>query len=340
MKAKRIASHDKFSVLIEGETGTGKELFAQAIHNASVREKFPFVAFNVAALSENLVESELFGYEEGAFTGAKKGGKKGLFEKAHSGTIFLDEIDSLPLKLQTKLLRVIQEKEIIKVGGENVIPIDIRVLASVRSNIKKLIACGKFRDDLYYRLCIFPLKIPPLRERKDDIPMLINYFLDKRGIKKSCHDIPKAIMHNLLEHDWPGNIRELENKIDYLIAITEGLTDYSNVDGNLVKVNKVNKFDDKNVTLTANNISANEHYLILEIIHEAEKKGKKVGRGSVRSLLQEKYNVYLSDQQVKTRMQKLAKENLIISLRGRAGSKITSLGKKYLLHPESFKATS
>ncbi|MBC7335917.1 MAG: sigma 54-interacting transcriptional regulator, partial [Clostridia bacterium] len=177
-KAKRYALTDS-TVLLSGESGTGKELFAQSIHAFSRRSGGPFVAVNCAALPENLLESELFGYEEGAFTGAKKGGKLGLFELAHGGTIFLDEIGEMTLPLQARLLRVLQEKEVMRLGGSRVIPVDVRVIAASNKNLQQAVQEGTFRADLFYRLNVLCLKVPPLRARKDDIPLLVDHFIKR-----------------------------------------------------------------------------------------------------------------------------------------------------------------
>lgn len=203
------------AILIEGESGTGKKLFAQSIHNASKRASGPFIAVNCAAIPENLLESELFGYEGGSFTGAKKEGKQGLFELAHNGTMFLDEIGEIPKSLQARLLRVLQEKEIMRVGGNKIVPIDIRIISATNKNLKRKVELGEFRDDLYYRLNVFYLKIPPIRERKDDISLLSTIFLHKFGVSINEKAV-KEIMPYLLEYNWPGNIRELQNVIERL----------------------------------------------------------------------------------------------------------------------------
>ncbi|KLU60622.1 arginine utilization regulatory protein RocR [Peptococcaceae bacterium CEB3] len=219
--AKKLARSDS-PILIQGESGTGKELFAQSIHNASARGNKPFVAVNFAALSESLLESELFGYEEGAFTGAKKGGMSGLFQQAHTGTIFLDEIGDAPSAFQVKLLRVLQEKQIRRIGSSRVIPVDVRVIVATNKNLKDLINQGLFRQDLYYRLNVLPLWIPPLRERKQDIITLARYFYDKYlggKLKLSADDYFRWIMDYLMAYDWPGNIRELQNVVEYLVNI-------------------------------------------------------------------------------------------------------------------------
>lgn len=211
--AKAYAATD-LTVLIEGETGTGKELFAQSIHNASNRRYGPFVAFNCAALSESLLESELMGYEAGAFTGAKKSGKMGLLELAHNGTIFLDEINQLPMYLQSKLLRVIQERSVLRVGGERIIPIDIRIIASTNESLEEKVRRHEFRNDLYYRLNILNLQLMPLRRRRDDIEPLMRSFLSQMGFsKKDMLPILKAVIEQTLSYDWPGNVRELQNYV-------------------------------------------------------------------------------------------------------------------------------
>ncbi len=206
------------SILIQGESGTGKELFAQGIHSASGRSSGPFVAINCAAIGENLLESELFGYEEGAFTGAVKGGKEGLFELAHGGTLFLDEVSEVSMPVQTSLLRVLQEKEIRRVGGKTNIPVDVRIVSATNKNLEKLVAEGKFRNDLYYRLNVLNIPVPPLRERIDDIGLLSRYFADQMDA-----DVPDKIMDRCVEmfenYDWPGNIRELRNIIERLAVV-------------------------------------------------------------------------------------------------------------------------
>ncbi|MHB8918255.1 MAG: sigma 54-interacting transcriptional regulator [Desulfocucumaceae bacterium] len=213
------------TVLICGESGTGKELFAQSIHNESKRRKGPFVAVNCAALPENLLESELFGYEEGAFTGAKKGGKSGLFEMAHGGTIFLDEIGEMTLPVQARLLRVLQEREIMRLGSDRVIPVDVRIVAATNYNLYQEVKNGKFRRDLYHRLEVLNLDIPPLRSRKEDIEPLASHFVGQFSSleKKVVPPLTKSALEKLERYDWPGNVRELQNVIQkYVLIIEEG----------------------------------------------------------------------------------------------------------------------
>jgi transcriptional regulator with PAS, ATPase and Fis domain len=209
----------KSCVLIAGETGTGKEILAQSIHNLSERKDKPFVSVHCSALSEQLLESELFGYEEGAFTGAKKGGKHGLFELAHQGTIFLDEIDSAPLGVQMRLLRVLQEKEVMRVGGDYKIRIDVRVIAAAGKDLWGAVQNGTFRKDLFFRLNVLRIEIPPLRERREDIPLLLCYFLDEYAKKHRLPllNIPEHYLSQLKSYRWPGNVRQLKHFAEQLI---------------------------------------------------------------------------------------------------------------------------
>ena len=213
-KAKKAAD-TSVTVLLIGESGTGKEIFAHAIHNASDRKYKQFVRVNCAAIPQSLLESELFGYEEGAFTGAKKGGKKGLFEEANGGTIFLDEIAEINVETQAKLLRVLQEKEIMKVGGIKPISIDVRVIATSNVDIENAVKQGKFRKDLYYRINMFPIRIPPLKERRGDIEILARFFIKKYNQEygRNIEGIDDDALEKLMEYNWPGNVRELENII-------------------------------------------------------------------------------------------------------------------------------
>ena len=220
-RARKFAVSDS-TVLIVGESGTGKELFAHSIHSESLRREGPFVAINCASIPKELLESELFGYEEGSFTGAKKGGKAGLFELAHGGTLFLDEISELSLPLQLNLLRVLQEKVVRRIGGERVIPVDVRVIAATNRFLAAEVKKGTFREDLFFRLNVLNLHIPPLRQRRSDIPILIEHFCRKyRGNKSSKEEFPRSIMRYLCEYDWPGNVRELENFIEKYIFLSE-----------------------------------------------------------------------------------------------------------------------
>ena len=228
------------TVLITGETGSGKEVFARQIHLEGSRKNMPYVKVNCAAIPDTLMESELFGYEKGAFTGAQNKDKLGMFEMANGGTILLDEIGEMPLNLQSKLLRVIQEKELIRVGGTKTIKLDVRIIASTNEKLNELIKAGKFREDLFYRLNVVPIKIPPLRERKDDIPILANNFLERLNIKynkdKHFEDIALTTFQY---HDWPGNVRELENAIERLVVINDNKYINSTEIANMVGMDKI-----------------------------------------------------------------------------------------------------
>lgn len=224
-KAKAFANVDSV-VLIRGETGTGKELFSQSIHNYSHRKKGPFVAVNCAALPANLLESELMGYEEGAFTSAKRGGKAGLFELAHMGTLFLDEVTHIPIELQASILRVLQERQVLRLGGKRMIPINVRIIAATNEDLLQLIKEGRFRMDLYYRLNVLNLSIPPLRQRGGDIGRLIRSYLEsfsrQHGRPPTLSD---EVMHRLETYAWPGNIRELINCIERYVVLSRQLAE-------------------------------------------------------------------------------------------------------------------
>ena len=208
------------NVLLRGESGTGKELVAKAIHFMSTRAKEPFIKFNCASIPEGLLESELFGHERGAFTGAMAA-RKGRFELADKGTIFLDEIGDLPLTLQPKILRVLQEKEFERVGGEKTLKVDVRLIAATSRNLEDLAAAGKFREDLYYRLNVVPLYLPALRERRVDVPALVDYFLRKYNEENAkAVRITPEVLDALMDYDWPGNVRELENTIERLVVMS------------------------------------------------------------------------------------------------------------------------
>jgi formate hydrogenlyase transcriptional activator len=211
------------AVLVRGETGTGKEVVAQAIHDASPRRQRPFVAINCAAIPAALLESELFGYERGAFTGAVTP-REGRFQAADRGTLFLDEIGDLPLELQPKLLRVLQEQQIERLGSSRAIPVNVRIVAATNRDLWAMVQEGKFRADLYYRLNVFPITLPALREREDDIPLLVNHFVRKFSERqgKAIDCVPDEVMEVLKSHDWPGNIRELQNFIERAVIMTTG----------------------------------------------------------------------------------------------------------------------
>lgn len=217
----KAVSKTDATIMISGETGCGKEIIAKEIYKKSNRKNKPYIKINCAAIPESLIESEFFGYEKGAFTGAVNTGKQGIFELANGGTILLDEIGEMPIQLQSKLLRVLQEKEIVRIGGSKSIKLDVRVIAATNQNLEDLIESKEFRQDLFYRLNVIPIKIPPLRERIDDIALLTYNFINKYNIKYDKNiSISSRVLNLLEQHSWPGNVRELENFIERLIVIT------------------------------------------------------------------------------------------------------------------------
>lgn len=222
-KAIGVLSENRVTVLIDGETGTGKELIARAIHHNSPYREHPFRAINCSTIVGTLLESELFGHEKGAFTGASSS-KRGKFELAGQGTIFLDEIGEIPFELQAKLLRFLQEKEFERLGGEKRIQSNARVIAATNKDLWRLVQKGAFRDDLYYRLNVGTIKVPPLRERKSDIPLLVEHILRKINyeLSKSIRKVEGEVLKRMLEYDWPGNVRELENMLTHAAINTQG----------------------------------------------------------------------------------------------------------------------
>lgn len=219
-----LAADKRSNILLQGESGTGKELFAQAIHNASSRKHGPFIAINCGAIPRELLGSELFGYVDGAFTGARRGGRTGKFELASGGTLFLDEIAEMPLGKQVSLLRAVQEKEISRIGDDKIIPVDVRIICATNKDLKNEVEKGNFRQDLYYRLNVIKIKLPSLRERREDIPLQFNYFLEQTSEKMDMPipQIEPAVMDYLSRYDWPGNVRELQNVVERMINISNG----------------------------------------------------------------------------------------------------------------------
>jgi transcriptional regulator with PAS, ATPase and Fis domain len=221
--AKRVAQGPS-TVLILGESGTGKELFAQAIHSASDYRSGPFVSLNCGAIPRELIQSELFGYTDGAFTGAKKGGCAGKFEMANGGTLFLDEIGEMPLEMQVNLLRVLEEKAIIPVGGKKSIPVNVRIIAATNKSLFEEVSKGRFREDLYYRLNVISIALPPLRARQGDIHILTDYFVDKmsRKVGKEIKEIDPDVLNRFENYFWPGNVRELVNAVEHAVNVSRG----------------------------------------------------------------------------------------------------------------------
>lgn len=318
------AAHTELDILIEGETGTGKEIFANSIHNESNRKSGPFIAFNCSAISSNLLESELFGYEEGAFTGAKKGGKPGLMEIGNHGTLFLDEIGEISQDIQVKLLRVLQEREIIRVGGLDRIPINVRIIAATNRNLLELVKSNKFRADLYYRLNVISLRIPPLRERKGDILYFISSILKDSKLNYTIDD---ELLEILEDYTWPGNVRELHNYCTSIISMGDKFCK-NTLPRNIIEFYEENDTRQKH-HLDIIDENLNIKYEILGIIHDAMKGNNTIGRKIIaRKLVEANYNT--SEQQVRTILYRLAEEGLIEIYKGRKGTIITKKGEEFL----------
>lgn len=318
--AKKIAKSNS-PILIQGESGTGKELFSQAIHNASSRKNGPFVAVNFAALTESLIESELFGYDEGAFTGAKKGGMPGLFEQAHGGTIFLDEIGDAPVSFQIRLLRVLQEKQVRRIGGSKVIPIDVRVISATNKDLKELIEKGYFRQDLYYRLNVLPLKISPLRDRKRDIMILAQIFYSeyfKEKVRINVLEYFKYVKQQFLSYDWPGNIRELHNVVEYLTNICP---DNPPEPGLLPEELKLVVNENEFIRIEHDNADINT---ILEEIKRANECGNPVGRRSLSKRLG------ISEGRLRKILGNMEKMDYINVRKGKKGLELSERGRSMI----------
>ena len=318
-KVKAFANTDS-TILIQGESGTGKELIAQTIHSLSKRAKGPFVPVNFASLNMNLIESELFGYEEGSFTGALKGGKIGLFEQAHGGTIFLDEIGDASLEFQCTLLRVIQERQIRRIGGLMEIPVDVRIIAATNKNLAEEVKKGKFRSDLYYRLNVLPIKVPSLRERKSDIPLLANYFIEKysNGRFVSLEDIlEEDAIRELYEYDWPGNVRQLENAIEYIISLAKP--------GKKIQKNELPDY-------IADYVHSPQNSVIIDVLGKdmiwvlgKMKNSDGIGRRYLAKCAEEE-NIDLTEGQIRNILNLTQSMGLIESKPGRGGSHLTEKG--------------
>lgn len=328
--AKKMAKTNS-AVLITGESGTGKELFAHAVHNYSDRKDYPFVAVNCAAIPENLLESELFGYEEGAFTGAKKGGKIGLFEFAHMGTLFLDEIEGMSPALQIKLLRVIQEKEIMKIGGGKVINIDVRIIAATNEELRKLVKENKFRKDLYYRINTLPIMIPPLREREDDVYLLLEKF--KTEIGADFKFTPKA-KEAFKMYNWEGNIRELKNYVEFFNFMGEEYINFEDMPLAVKEYYEENKKEisekeESNILKETAGHRYKQYVFLLKKIKENQKAGLSSGRKILCSIC-EKNNISLTEQEIRGILKNLEKIDFIKVFKGRKGNIISEKGEEFL----------
>lgn len=325
-KAFSLSKSDA-NIAIYGESGVGKELFAQSIHNTSKRCDSPFIAINCSAIVENLLESEFFGYERGAFTGANKDGKQGIFELADGGTLFLDEIAEIPKHLQAKLLRVLQEKEIIRVGGEKIIPVDVRIISATNKDLHSMVGKGEFRMDLYYRLCVLPLEIPPLRERKEDIKGLLEHFIRTTNRKLEYTD---EALNCILNYKFPGNIRELENCVEYLVSINKETIDYEDLPAQFKKVSlndfEIGKSLDENkcnIEKIANEFNLNEiEIVILNIILESIGNGERIGRRKIKQILFDN-EIEISEYHIRKILKNLGEKGLLKFNPGRAGITFT-----------------
>ena len=331
--AKKMAKTNS-TVLITGESGTGKELFAHAIHIESERRDYPFIAINCAAMPDNLLESELFGHDEGSFTGAKKGGKLGLFEYAHKGTMFLDEVEGMSTALQVKLLRVIQEREIMHVGGNKIISIDVRIIAAANESLEELVSTGNFRNDLYFRLNTLPIQIPPLRDRGDDIMLLFEYFKHNLG---GHFTLSPQVINAFLSHNWNGNIRELHNYVEYLTYMDKEIVYYDDLPPSFYnKAMSKSKFNsDSNTNIDAKlleQLSGNrldDYLFVLNTLHNGFINQVTKGRNSI-SEEAEVAGRFLTQQEVRGILNDLNNLGLIKMSRGRGGSKINDKGIKVL----------
>jgi len=315
-------------VLLIGATGTGKELFAHSVHQASRRCKQPFVAINCAAMPENLLESELFGYVEGAFTGAKKGGRPGLFEFAHQGTLFLDEVEGMSPALQVKLLRVLQEREVMRVGGNQIIHVDVRIVAATNEELEEKVANGSFRQDLYYRLNALPVLIPTLSQRSEDVFLLLEQFKKEIGGQFQLSDEIRRLFR---QYEWPGNIRELRNVVEYLCFTGHAIVSVADLPP-VFLMNKIRQpLGIQKGEVSGNQASEIPNELeraVLEILYQAERTGQTIGREKIQE--EAGQFVKVTQPQVRKILNSLAKRGYVEINRGRGGSHITKQGIEWI----------
>ncbi len=320
------------SILIMGESGTGKELFAQSIHSSSTRREGPFVAVNCSTFQDGLLQSELFGYEEGAFTGAKKGGKIGLFELANNGTIFLDEIGEMDLGSQATLLRVIQEKQIRRVGSDKVIDVDIRIVAATNRDLKKLVCENKFRKDLFYRLNVLPLKVSPLRERNEDIFLIFDSFKKNLDIN---FKLSEEVVKIFKSYHWEGNIRELRNLAEYCSYLGKNIIEVSDLPEYITESMECKNYCES-LLMKSSNIetpkfkrSINDYIFVLRKVNEAYSNKVRIGRRKIYEYAVAE-GIFLTEQQVRSILLELQDYEFIKILSGRGGSIITDKGRLFL----------
>lgn len=336
--AMRMADSNS-TVLITGDSGTGKELFAQAIHNNSVRRSYQFVVINCGALPENLLESELFGYEEGSFTGARKGGKPGLFELAHNGTLFLDEIGEMPLSLQSRLLRAIQERQVMRLGGDRLIDIDVRLIAATNRNLSEMVRKGEFREDLFYRLNVLKLRIPSLNSRKEDIPLIVESLKTAFNGNFTLND---SALDALMKHDWRGNVRELKNYVEYLVNLNIDKVDASDLPfyGDAPedapkpgmqkeRFSEGSQLSPLEALRDAAGKTLDSHIFVLRQLEKGFRENKRLGRRSIYKEC-ECSNLFISEQEIRTILMNLERCGMARILKGRGGSVITETGLEVL----------
>lgn len=332
---KRVSQYD-FPILIHGESGTGKELVAKAIHQYSSRAEMPFQVLNCATLTGSLTESELFGYVGGAFTGARKNGSPSLFETANRGSLFLDEVAELSCHAQAALLRVLEEREIMRVGGRRPISIDVRVITASNRSLEELVSEGEFRHDLYHRLCVIPIHVPPLRKRLQDIPLLIKTFLGRLDDARSPES---EVMDYLCAYHWPGNVRELEHCVDYMVAVTDGPFTPASLPPHIRA--HVDIGDDKPLleeggspieesmaaykTRMINNLHQ-EHLFILKAIDNSNRRGNGIGRRAL-ALQARRQGFSLTEGAIRSRLYFLRQKGLVQWSTGRSGMRLTPRGQ-------------
>lgn len=330
MRLKEMAdrmAQSPSSVVIYGQSGTGKELFAQSIHNASPRKDYPFIAINCASIPENLLESELFGYSEGAFTGARKGGKAGYFELAHKGTLFLDEIGEMDLGLQARILRALQEKEVSRVGADHVISIDVRIISASNKRLLDLVRQKRFREDLYYRLNVLSIEIPPLRERREDIPLLIDVLQDRQ---QTYVTLSSDALEFVSGYPWHGNVRELGNFVERISYLSKDVITLPDAKAQLDEQPEDTVSPQGNPLLAHFFVQERErmkwHAAILSLLYYNKQAGIKQGRDGISHSLAAK-GLLLSGQEVRTYLKTLQSYGLVLIHAGRSGTELTALGE-------------
>lgn len=321
--AMRMAACDE-NILIQGQSGVGKEMFAQAIHSHSMRKDGPFVTVNCGAFADSLLERELFGYEDGAFAGVRKGGKKGAFERANKGTLFLDEIGEMPIYLQTRLIRVLQEKEIVRVDGSEGISIDVRIIAASNQDLRAMVPNKTFRSDLYYRLNVLPLKIPSLKERKEDIPLLMTFF---KEMKHYSYEFTTEAMEYMKAYPYEGNVRELENCLAYLNSAGKNMIQVSDLPDYMQE--DFEMFNVKHIPEQEEVLEEGHDRGVLRAIGDINRQGQGAGRQRIKEWLFQR-ELIISEMEIRHIVDRLRDDGLIDVTKGRGGCKITQKGKRIL----------